>query len=473
MSEHNEHITHYSAADIRRYVQGNMSARDMHAIEKAALDDPFLADAIEGMQQALQEHNEALVTGQLQELQQQLAERTTETNRKNRVIALRWWQIAAAAAILVIGSIWLYTLNNDSESKSPLAVATAKKDEVKSEEKAVVPTPSENKTITTKTDSVVESSASKEYAITDQPATFYKERTHVARALPTPPAAKASVLLNKQQTDSAHYFGSDVAAQPATEEKAKLEQSVPTAARAPEVAKAMKTESDFDRLTEVITISKKDSPVKTTIGAASDKNLSGFVKGRVTDQNNNPIANAYVQLQLPNKLPNNNFVTDRSGYFQIPVSTDTAVDASVNVAGYAQQNVRLQSNDAMNQIQLQPAMASRYNEARRMSLAKKVADAKKNYPNIMTQQNAEPVYGWLSYDQYLEKNKKIPVGNPNVAGDVVVSFDVNKKGNLSDFKIDQSLSKACDDEALRLIKQGPAFKLLKGHKARVTVIVRF
>ena len=87
MSEHNEHITHYSAADIRRYVQGNMSARDMHAIEKAALDDPFLADAIEGMQQALQEHDEVLVTGQLQELQQQLAERTTETNRKNRVIA--------------------------------------------------------------------------------------------------------------------------------------------------------------------------------------------------------------------------------------------------------------------------------------------------------------------------------------------------------------------------------------------------
>lgn len=459
MGDHNEHITHYSAADIRRYVQGKMSARDMHAMEKAALDDPFLADAIEGMQQALQEHDEALVTGQLQELQQQLAERTTETNRKNRVIAIRWWQVAAAAAVLVIGSIWLYTLNNDSDNKSTLAVVTAKKEEVKPEEKAVVPTPSENKTITTKTDSAVESSA------------VFKERKHVARPLPSTPAPKALVLL-KKQTDSAHYFGSAVAVQPANEEKVKEEQPV-AAARAREVARAMKSENDADREIELITIPKKDTPAKATVGAASNNNLSGFVKGRVTDQNNNPIANAYVQLQLPNKLPNNNFVTDRWGYFKIPVSADTAVDASINMAGYAQQNVRLQSNDAMNQIQLQPAGTGSNGEARRMSLAKKSTDTKKNYPNIMTQQNAEPVYGWLSYDQYLEKNKKMPVGNPNVTGDVVVSFEVNRKGNLSDFKIDQSLSKACDDEALRLIKQGPAFKLLKGHKARVTVIVRF
>jgi len=471
MSEHNEHITHYSAADIRRYVQGKMSPHDMHAMEKAALDDPFLADAIEGMQQALQEHDETLVTGQLQELQQQLAERTAETNKKSRVIAIRWWQVAAAAAVLVIGSIWLYTLNTDSESKSELAVVTSKKEEVKQEEKAVVPTPSENKTNTTKTDSVAEPSASATnvYDAEAHTATVYKVRKQVARTLPPQPAPKARIALNKRN-DTAHYFGSAMAAQPATEEKAKVQRDVAAASQAPEVAKAAKNESETNGLMEVITIPKKDSPAKVTIGAANN-NLSGFVKGRVTDQNNNPLANAYVQL--PNANNNNNFVTDRLGYFKIPVSADTAVDVSVNMAGYAQQNVRLQSNDGMNQIQLKPAIANRYDEARRMSLAKKITEAKKNYPNATTQQNAEPVNGWFSYDQYLEKNKKIPVSNPNSTGDVVVSFEVNKKGNLSDFKIEQSLAKAYDDEAIRLVKQGPAFKLLKGRKARITVIVRF
>jgi len=472
MSEHNEHITHYSAADIRRYVQGKMSAQDMHAIEKAALDDPFLADAIEGMQQALQDHDETLVTGQLQELQQQLTERTAamETSKKSRVIAIRWWQVAAAAAVLVIGSIWLYTLNSDSENKSALAVVTSKKEEVKPEEKAAVPTTSENKINTTTTDSAVAPSAGNASAADDRTATVYKERKQVAKTLPPPPAPKASVLLSKKADTTRNYFGNAMAAQPVTDEKAKEEHIIAAASRAPEVAKAVKNESYADRETEVITIPKKDTPAKPSFAiGASNKNLSGVIKGRVTDQNNNPVANAYVQL--PNT--NNNFVTDRSGYFRIPVSADTPVDVSVNVAGYAKQNATLQNNDALNQIQLKPAIASRYDEARRMSLAKKVGEAKKNSPNIMSQQDAEPVHGWLLYDQYLEKFKQKPVSDPKVTGDVLVSFEVNKKGHLSDFKIEQSLTKACDDEAIRLIKQGPAFKLLKGRKARIRVIVRF
>ena len=38
----------YSAADIERYYNGLMSASERHALEKAALEDPFLSDAFEG-----------------------------------------------------------------------------------------------------------------------------------------------------------------------------------------------------------------------------------------------------------------------------------------------------------------------------------------------------------------------------------------------------------------------------------------
>ena len=44
----------YSAQDIQRYLKGQMSPEEMHAIETAALDDPFLADAIEGYELALE-----------------------------------------------------------------------------------------------------------------------------------------------------------------------------------------------------------------------------------------------------------------------------------------------------------------------------------------------------------------------------------------------------------------------------------
>lgn len=38
----------YSAADFERYYRGTMSPGERHALEKAALEDPFLADALEG-----------------------------------------------------------------------------------------------------------------------------------------------------------------------------------------------------------------------------------------------------------------------------------------------------------------------------------------------------------------------------------------------------------------------------------------
>ena len=40
----------YTAADFERYHSGKMSAGEMHALEKAAMEDPFLADALEGGQ---------------------------------------------------------------------------------------------------------------------------------------------------------------------------------------------------------------------------------------------------------------------------------------------------------------------------------------------------------------------------------------------------------------------------------------
>jgi hypothetical protein len=47
MSSDNKNIN-YTAGDIELYLAGDLPAREMHAMEKAALDDPFLAEAMEG-----------------------------------------------------------------------------------------------------------------------------------------------------------------------------------------------------------------------------------------------------------------------------------------------------------------------------------------------------------------------------------------------------------------------------------------
>ena len=47
MSEEKKYQS-FSITDIEKYHSGQLSAKEMHDMEKAALDDPFLSDAMEG-----------------------------------------------------------------------------------------------------------------------------------------------------------------------------------------------------------------------------------------------------------------------------------------------------------------------------------------------------------------------------------------------------------------------------------------
>ena len=38
-------------SDIEKYLRGELSPAEMHALEKEALKDPFLAEALEGVEQ--------------------------------------------------------------------------------------------------------------------------------------------------------------------------------------------------------------------------------------------------------------------------------------------------------------------------------------------------------------------------------------------------------------------------------------
>ncbi len=117
----------YSFADIDRYVSGIMSAAEMHDIERAALQDPFLADAIDGYrekdsQQSQQHLNE--ITAALQGVKSE-----------SRIIAMpkkrNYAWLIAASSIAVIGiSIFFLTQSRNNETSAPLA-----QNKVRTEEK--------------------------------------------------------------------------------------------------------------------------------------------------------------------------------------------------------------------------------------------------------------------------------------------------------------------------------------------------
>lgn len=94
----------------------------------------------------------------------------------------------------------------------------------------------------------------------------------------------------------------------------------------------------------------------------------------------------------------------------------------------------------------------------------------------------EPAYpegGWQNYRKYLSKNLKYPLEakNNKIEGRVGVEMVVDKKGELSEIKIIESLGFGCDEEAIRLIKNGPkwhpALQRKKPVKQRIKLPIYF
>ncbi|HTF17146.1 MAG TPA: rhomboid family intramembrane serine protease [Chryseolinea sp.] len=77
---------------------------------------------------------------------------------------------------------------------------------------------------------------------------------------------------------------------------------------------------------------------------------------------------------------------------------------------------------------------------------------------------AYPVKGMSNFEQYVEKNIRRPY--PRASGARIrVLFQVGKNGDMWDFVILEGFSRECEQEAIRLIKEGPAWRsgLLHGH----------
>src|SRR4051812_10915398 len=88
----------YSHVDIVRYLQHKMSPEEMHDFEKALMNDPFLADALEGYSDSDKQLSERHISA--------IEKALTDNNQKAKVVYLsgrkkEWWKIAAVFIIIV------------------------------------------------------------------------------------------------------------------------------------------------------------------------------------------------------------------------------------------------------------------------------------------------------------------------------------------------------------------------------------
>lgn len=445
MSEKPNHNKQYSVAEIQAYLDGRMSSKEMHDLEKAALDDPFLADAIEGVQAARSEYTDNIINQHLQKTEEALADRLKQPAVR-RIGFWGWRQMAAAALVLVIAGVWMY--KNYQESDKP------------SGEIALEPT--------------------KTPSITTTPVDKSNHDTLATTAANLPKAAAPKNILEdksferKEQLDKDDYNKRySVVKDKEARERELDNKSFPASGAAKETAASQIHDNvvSNDTISDKLTVNDGEIREKVAVKPAQMNVLKNAVmnrfNGRVLDPNRKPLAFASVSIYNQKS----GVTTDQNGFFSF-AATDSILTVNVASIGYVSQNFQLTHNNALNQLTLTPSDNNLSEVVVTSAGAKRKSrtDYFSRNPRVLIQ-DAEPVIGWIEYQKYLDAGNTLR--DTTSDEDVVVSFVVDKAGKLGNFKIEQSLSEKADAEALRLIKEGPAWHVLKGRKARVIVMVRF
>jgi lysophospholipase L1-like esterase len=102
MPDNHAHNKPVSPELIRQYLAGELDDKAMHALEKQALDDPFLAAALEGYA-----GHEPDQSAHLADLQNRLEQRVNREKGKVRLLYYRWASAAAILLVLGLSFLWI------------------------------------------------------------------------------------------------------------------------------------------------------------------------------------------------------------------------------------------------------------------------------------------------------------------------------------------------------------------------------
>ena len=496
-------------SQIEKYLKGELNARAMHELERRALDDPFLMDALEGYGQTENDQH-----ANLDELTNRLHERTDKKIKR----MIPWGPISIAASVLIALGIGLLFFTNRDQQVKPHALAQNLTPPVQQKATATPPP-------TSITDKPVRDSI-KAGAIASNSKRFTKkENEQIASAdaavpiLSAPPTVAASEFKKSQanpalkempiaenkvkaRTDtSANYEyksvavkkpvitdqvlksraeGVTVTSDPNRDKRAeadveRLIGKQPTTLKQ-DITQARIRPRDTSSLNEVVVSdyasqNKKEknnanAPASSDISQNSamqfgqnangtQKTISGHVKAKDDGQ---PIIGATV------KVIGKSFgvVTDVNGKF---ILKDVPANAYLVVAyiGYNSTKVKINNTDSLN-VALEPNTSA-------LNEVVVTGHSAQNKDTEETTQSARPADEWPAFRKYVDSTATSPDGK---TGKIRLSFVVDGNGGLSDFKIIKSLSNAADQKAIDLVKNGPAWTGASDRKPqRVRITIKF
>ena len=434
MKEQEYHNKNWNVQDFERYHSGKMPDMEKHALEKAALDDPFLDDALEGYA-----HTKTAVTD--------IADLKNTLFPKREEAKIIWFKqkktslLVKIAAILIFFAGFAWLLNkNDADKTEEIATITKSA------------TPANNSATSGNAASPTETNTT-DHAIID-PVQVKEKASTVSSAKDTKFEAT-----DKKETMAIVPGKIDASLAPAND----VDMAEKTNIFAREKAAAAPTNANRQLTGKVsgITITNQNT-----------------IAGRVVDDGGNPIPFASIR--------NNNdklaLVADKDGYFVLKNNKNAAnIKVDVDAVGYATTNAALNTGNQENKIILKESdqalsevVVAGYQKSKKSSVnspAKKVErDAFKNNHKIILS-NAVPVAGWEQFNRFINDsvliNSPLPTSKKAV---VILLFDLDSMGVAKNISIKKSLSDSADAAAKSMLLTVPALKKIrKGSKAEALI----
>ncbi len=449
----------YTAGDIEKYFSGKLSSIQMFEMEKAALDDPFLAAAMEGY--------EGMRDKEWKKHLAAVRKQVAESGSQAKVISLhrstgnKWWKTAAAVLVIGGGAALTFILTkNNSQEKSSSEIA---------------------QTVTTP----AVSPATKD--TTALPSVTEPGQTTSAAAMEKAKSANGTTAQANTQTSSNDFTLQQDKAPVQDSIKSSLDEiavaDIQKPSVSPQVAPASAAGNNAVKADEKMITSGKESAKQNnneatlfkrqtnTVANKKEQVANNFFNAQVVTADNSPLPFTNISI----KSENFGTYADVKGNFRL-VSPDTLLNVEIKSVGYAPRTFLLRSNQPQNKIVLlEDESAIR---EKTVIQSKDVGSIKKSRRASVSSDslvNAEPADGWENYNTYVANNIHIPdeLTKNEFHGEVELSFDIKANGTISNLRVNKSMGEVYDEAAKRLIMQGPQWKVKKGKKSSASIKVKF
>lgn len=422
MQQNNNSYQFYGIEDIQRYLNGSMNAQEMHDIEKAALKDPLLADAIDGYRYATPETTyqhlntiRASISGVVPK--EKNIKISTSATSKNK-----WWYgaIAACSIGIIASAIWWTTTNKYDNQ--------------------VVVADNRVNISTTPTPPVPEKMADATLPSIEQPVAHSKVKPNTTHPQISPTETSISPYTHGDSSSITY----------------------PTSG-APDIAfndAHLNRKAASNQLTTLQTFSSAaEFPHKT----------QQLISGKITDSAGTPVASAIIM-----RSNHTDIIAKDDGTFIMPIS-DSNITVTINKVGYNHTTTTLFPGKpnhivlAENEDSIIENVIIGYNNREKKKGA--IADFKKfkDSTALNTKEVIYPEEGWTQFYQELGSN--LNVDKSTASKTIQIKFTVDDNGDPVNFEIVESPDSVQAKKVIEFIKKSKwkNFKLEKNAVVRIEV----